>query len=83
MTIYEFANSITDCENIVFTIFDCNKENLISIDTDDGEKTNLNIDELLYSDYDNYEIGGTDMWIENGKIHIEFNIDVNEEDEWE
>ena len=81
MTIYEFANLITDCENIVFSIFDFNKEDLITIDTDDGEKTNLNVDELLYSDYADYEIGGTDMWIDNGKIHIEFNIEVNEDEE--
>ena len=78
MTIYEFVNSINDCENIVFTMFDCNKGDLISIDTDDREKTDLNIDELLYSDYADYEIGGTDMWIDNGKIHIEFNIDTEE-----
>lgn len=83
MTIYEFVNSINDCENIVFTMFDCNKGDLISIDTDDREKTDLNIDELLYSDYADYEIGGTDMWIDNRKIHIEFNIEVDEEDEWE
>ena len=78
MTIYEFVNSINDCEDIVFTMFDCNKEDLISIDTDDREKTDLNIDELLYSDYADYEISGTDMWIDNGKIHIEFNIDTEE-----
>ena len=78
MTIYEFVNSINDCENIVFTMFDCNKGDLISIDTDDREKTDLNIDELLYSDYADYEIGGTDIWIDNGKIHIEFNIDTEE-----
>ena len=79
MTIDEFANSINDCENIVFTMFDCNKGDLISVDIDDEEKTDLNIDELLYSDYADYEIGGTDMWIDNGKIHIEFNIEVDEE----
>ena len=79
MTIDEFASLINDCENIIFTIFDCNKGDLISVDTDDGKKTDLNIDELLYSDYADYEIGGTDMWIDNGKIHIEFNIEVDEE----
>lgn len=78
MTIYEFTSSITDCGNIVFTLFDCNREDLISIETDDGEKTELNDDELFYSGYVDYEIGGTDMWIDNGKIHIEFNIDTEE-----
>lgn len=80
MTIYEFVNSITDCWNIVFTLFDCNTEELVSIGTDESENAiQLTSEDLLYSDYADYEIGGVDMWIDEGKIHIEFNIDVNEE----
>lgn len=80
MTIYDFVNSITDCCNIVFTLFDCNKEDLVSVNTDDGEKTQLNVDDLLYSEYADYEIGGTDMWIDKNQIHIEFNIEIDGED---
>lgn len=80
MTIYEFVNSITDCWNIVFTLFDCNTEDLVSIGTDESENAiQLTSEDLLYSDYADYEIGGVDMWIDEGKIHIEFNIDVDEE----
>ncbi len=80
MTIYEFVNSITDCWNIVFTLFDCNTEELVSIGTDESENAiQLTSEDLLYSDYADYEIGGVDMWIDEGKIHIEFNIDVDEE----
>ena len=78
MTIYDFVNSITDCWNIVFTLFDCNTEQLVSVETDYGEETELNVDNLLYSEYADLEIGGTDMWIDNGKIHIEFNIEIEE-----
>lgn len=77
MTIYEFVNSITDCWNIVFTLFDCNTEELVSIYTDDGEKTSVEATDLLYSEYADYEIGGIDMWIDEGKIHIEINIEVD------
>ena len=81
MTIYDFVNSITDCGNIVFTLFDCNIEELVSVETDDGEKTQLEAVDLLYSKYEDYEIGGTDMWIDDGnQIHIEFNIEIDEED---
>jgi hypothetical protein len=80
MTIYDFVNSITDCWNIVFTLFDCNKEDLVSVETDDGETTQLEATELLYSEYADYEIGGTDMWIDDGKIHIEFNIEIDEDE---
>ena len=80
MTIYEFVNSITDCWNIVFTLFDCNTEELVSIGRDESENAiQLTSEDLLYSDYADYEIGGVDMWIDEGKIHIEFNIDVDEE----
>ena len=80
MIIYEYINTITDCENIVFTIFDCNKEDLVSICNDDDiEIQELTVDDIMYSDYTEYEIGGIDMWIDKGKIHIEFNIDVEDE----
>lgn len=80
MTIYDFVNSITDAWNIVFTLFDCNSEELVSVDTDDGAKTQLEATDLLYSEYADYEIGGTDMWIDGDNIHIEFNIEIEEED---
>ena len=81
MTIYDFVNSITDCCNIVFTLFDCNTEELVSVEVDDKEKTQLEAMDLLYSKYADYEIGGTDMWIDDGnQIHIEFNIEIDEED---
>ena len=80
MTIYDFIESITDAWNIVFTLFDCNTEELVNVCTDDGEKTQLEATELLYSEYADYEIGGTDMWIDKDKIHIEFNIEIDGED---
>lgn len=81
MTIYDFVNTITDCENIVFKIFDCNSEDCVSVQTDDGVMTvEMNVDELLWSKYADYEVGGMDMWIDKNKIYIEFNIEVDEED---
>lgn len=80
MTIYDFIDSITDAWNIIFTLFDCNTEALVIVNTDDGEKVRLEATELLYSKYADYEIGGIDMWIDEGKIHIEFNIEIDEED---
>lgn len=80
MTIYDFINSINDCWNIVFTVFDCNTEELVSIVTDDGATNELSETDLLYSPYADYEVGSVDMWVDNGKIHIEFNIEVDEED---
>ena len=81
MTIYDFVNSITDTSNIIFTVFDCTKEDLISMD-DHEEVYAMSAGDLLDLIYSDYEIGGTDIWIENdGRIHIEFNIEIEEEDD--
>ena len=50
--------------------------------TDEAENTcEFNRDDLLYSEYADDEIGSVDIWIANGRIHVEFNIEVEEEDE--
>ena len=81
MTIYDFLETLNDNYDTVFTLFDCNSEELVSVDTDEaGVVTELSRSDLWYSDYVDYEIGGMDMWIDGNKIHIEFNIEVDEED---
>jgi hypothetical protein len=83
MTIYEFIESINEGSDVIYTLFDCNTEDLVSVVTDEDENTTeLDRDELLYSKYADYEIGSTDMWVDKGRIHIEFNIEVDEESEW-
>lgn len=64
MTIYEFTDLITDTENIEFSLFDCRTEDLIKVET-------------YYADY---EILGVDMFIDKKTIHIEFNIETEEEE---
>ena len=84
MTIYEFASSINDCELIAFKIFDCNTENCVFVsDDEDDTREEFNIDELLDSKYADCEVGSTDMWMDQGQIYIEFNIDIEEEDDFE
>lgn len=80
MSIYDLITSINDCENIIFSLFDCNTENLICLCVEDAETYEFSADELMFSNYAFYEIGSTDMWIDNGKIHIELNIEMEDED---
>ena len=81
MTIYEFIESINEGSDVIYTLFDCNKEDVVSMDTDEAENaTEFNRDDLLYSEYADYEIGSTDMWIDKGRIHVEFNIEIEEEE---
>ena len=79
MTIYDFVNSITDCWNIVFSLFDSNEQENVFVDTNEGDKCYLTVDELLNSDYADCEINSTDIWVDGNQIRIEFNIEVEEE----
>jgi hypothetical protein len=83
MTIYEFIDSINEGSDITYTLFDLNTEDVVFMATDEAENTcEFNRDDLLYSEYADYEICSTDMWIDKGGIHIEFNIEIDEEEEF-
>ena len=80
MIIYEFIESINEGSDVIYTLFDCNTEEVVSVVTDESENAiELSRDDLLWSDYADYEIGSIDMWIDKGRIHIEFNIEIEEE----
>ena len=82
MTIYDFLETVNDNYDMVFTLFDCNTGELVMVATDEAENAiELSRDDLLMSDYADYEIGSMDMWVDKGRIHIEFNIEVEEEEE--
>ena len=81
MNIYDFVNTINDCYNIIFKIFDCSTENCVFVsDDEDDMREEFNIDELLDSKYAYLEFYSIDMWTSNGKIYIEFNVDIEEDD---
>ena len=80
MTIYDIVESMTEGSNIVYTLVDCNSQEVLMVVTDESENAiELSRDDLLYSNYADYEVGGMDVWIDKGRVHIEFNIDVDEE----
>jgi hypothetical protein len=82
MTIYEFIETVNEGSDVIYTLFDCKTENVVFMATEEAENTcEFNRDDLLYSEYADYEIGSVDMWAKNGIIHIEFNIEIEEEDD--
>ena len=81
MNIYDFVNMINDCENVVFKVFDCNTENCVFVsDDEDDTREEFNINELLDSKYADLEFYSIDMWMDKGKIYLELNVDIDEED---
>lgn len=69
------ANDLFDCR---VTIFDCTSEVVV---WDSGDYCDNIPSEVDYADLGDYEICSYDIWTENGKVHIEINIEMDEEDE--
>lgn len=83
MTIYDFIEALNENNITVFTLFDCNSEDVVFMATDESDNTcELSRDDLLFSEYADYEICSIDMWFEKDKdrIHIELNIEIEEEE---
>ena len=81
MNIYDFIQMINDTYNVVFKIFDCNTENCVFVtDDEDDTREEFNVDELLDSKYADLEFYSIDMWMDKGKIYLELNVDIDEDD---
>lgn len=80
MTIYDFVETVNECSDVVYTLFDCHSQEVMLVCTDETDfAMELSRDDLLGSSYSYYEICSMDMWIDKGRIHIEFNIEIDEE----
>lgn len=81
MNIYDFIQMINDTENAVFKVFDCNTENCVFVSDDEDETgTEFTADMLLNSKYTDLEFYSIDMWMDKGKIYLELNVDIDEDD---
>lgn len=80
MTIYEYLELLNDNHEMVFTLFDCNTENLVFMATENAENTcEFSKEDLLYSEYSDYDILSVDMWAKDNIIHVEFNVAIDED----
>ena len=80
MTIYEYLELLNDNHETVFTLFDCNTEDLVFMATENAENTCVfSKEDLLYSEYSDYDILSMDMWAKDNIIHVEFNVAIDED----
>lgn len=80
MTIYEYLELLNDNHETVFTLFDCNTEDLVFMATENAENTcEFSKEDLLYSEYSDYDILSMDMWAKDNIIHVEFNVAIDED----
>ena len=80
MTVYEMLELCNDASNFRIRIFDCNSEEII-FDSDKLDKYEDPVMEIYVSDMGDYEVGSYDLYLHNGVINLEFNIDYEPADE--
>ena len=82
MSVYDMLEMCNDASNIRIRVFDCNSEEIIF----DSDKLECNTDpvmELYMSDIGDYDVGSYDLYLHNGVINLEMNIEYEPEDEEE
>ena len=79
-SVYWFLSMATNFCDCRVTIFDCESEDVVwdSNDIDDEDLIAFEVDAAGFGDY---EIESYDIFVDNGKVHLEINISVEEDDE--
>lgn len=80
MSVRDLLELCNDAYSVRLRIFDCNSEYII-FDSDNLDDCDDAVSEIIYSDIGEYEVGSYDLYLHNGIINLEFNIDYEPEDE--
>lgn len=77
MTVRDLLELCNDAYNIRIRIFDCNSEDII-FDSDKLDDYEDAVSEIIFSDMSDYDVGGYDLYLHDGVINLEINIDYEE-----
>jgi hypothetical protein len=80
MTVRDMLELLNDASSLRIRIFDCNSEDII-FDSDKLDPYEDSVSEIIFSDMSDYEVGSYDLYLHNGIINLEFNIDYEPEEE--
>ena len=80
MTVRDLLELCNDASDIRLRIFDCNSEDII-FDSDKLDEYEDAVSEIIFSDMADYEVGSYDLYLHNGVINFEINIDYESEEE--
>ena len=80
MTVQDMLELCTDLYNVHICVYDCLSEQVI-FDSDKLDRDDCPVMELYGSDIGNHEVCSYDLYLHNGIINLEFNIDYEPEDE--
>ena len=76
MTVRDLLELCNDASDIRLRIFDCNSESII-FDSDKLDAYDDAVSEIIFSDMAEYEVGSYDLYLHNGVINLEINIDYD------
>lgn len=81
MSVYDMLYLCNDVSNVRIRIFDCNSESIV-FDSDNLTDNEDPVMEIYCSDMAGYDVGSYDLYLHNGIINLEINIDyeANEEE---
>lgn len=81
MTVRDLLELCVDASNVRLRIFDFNTEEII-FDSNKLDEYDDPVSEIMFSDIGEYEVGSYDLYLHDGVINFEINIDYEpEEDE--
>ncbi len=80
MTVRDLLELCNDASGIRLRIYDFNSESVV-FDSDKLEMYDDAVSEIIFSDMADYEMNSYDLYLHNGVINLEINIDYEPEDE--
>lgn len=82
MTVRDMLEMCNDASNVRLRIFDCNSEEII-FDSDKLDEYEDAVSEIIFSNMSDYEVGSYDLYLHDGVINFEINIDYEPEEDYE
>ena len=76
MTVYDMLELCNDASNIRIRIFNCESEQII-FDSDKLTEDEDPVMEVYFSDMADCDVGSYDLYLHNGVINLEINIDYD------
>lgn len=80
MSVRDLLELCNDTSSIRIRIFDYNTEDII-FDSDKLDDYDDAVSEIIFSDMADYEVGSYDLYLHNGVINLEINIDYDMDEE--
>lgn len=80
MTVRDLLELCTDASDIRLRIYDFNSESVV-FDSDKLEMYDDAVSEVIFSDMADYEVSSYDLYLHNGVINLEINIDYEANDD--